>query len=113
MNGQQMLSRKQCRDILEISSRATFVEYVKLLGLQNEEFFNWQQVKRIIELQSFLGLNRKYKREEFLLIEPQALNEKFQRRGVNINLRLENVQKEFNERYKPSHNINFQVALEN
>jgi hypothetical protein len=90
----ELISIKRCRELLRIKSRDTINKYLKTLNLFGRSRLSWGQVREILELQIFLGLKHgRNSREKFIGMSRQELEQTFQTYGVDVNARLEALQK--------------------
>ncbi|MDZ8138854.1 MAG: hypothetical protein RM049_26720 [Nostoc sp. DedQUE04] len=53
---EKKISIQDCRSLLQIQSRDTMTEYLRLFDLLGCRFISWKEFRRILELQAFLGL---------------------------------------------------------
>ncbi len=90
----EIITIKQCRNLLKIQSRDTINKYLKALDLFGNKYLNWEQFRQVLELQIYLGL--KHGRNSiscFRQMTHQELDQTFQIYGVEINARLAALQK--------------------
>lgn len=90
----EYLNKTQCRELLRIQSKDTINKYLKTLGLFEKTRFSWEEIKRILELQIFLGL--KHGRNgisDFEGMSSKELEQTFESYGVDVNARLKMLQK--------------------
>jgi len=90
----EYLNKTQCRELLRIQSKDTINKYLKTLGLFEKTRFSWEEIKRILELQIFLGLKHgRNAISDFQEMSQKELEQTFESYGVNVNTRLEALQK--------------------
>ncbi|WP_341529965.1 hypothetical protein WKK05_11995 [Nostoc sp. UHCC 0302] len=92
------LSIKECRDLLNIHSRGTINEYLKTLNLFGHRHLNWDELRRVLELQIFLGLKHgRNSKEMFSRISRQRLVELFTEHGIDIEARMQYLQNKYTQ----------------
>jgi len=85
----ELLTIKQCRDLLNIQSRDTINEYLKVLGLFGQSHLTWDELKQVLELQIYLGLKHgRNSKEGFKKLAKLEIEQMFSRYGVDVNARL-------------------------
>jgi hypothetical protein len=90
----EQLSIKECRNLLRIQSKDTINKYLKALKLFGKKYLNWEQIRQVLELQIYLGLKHgRNSKEKFCQMTRQQIEETFKSYGVDIDARLESLQK--------------------
>jgi hypothetical protein len=90
------LTIKECRKLLNIHSRGTINEYLKTLNLFGRRHLNWEELRRVMELQIFLGLKHGCNSKAmFSGINQQQLQEIFTEYGINIETRMRHIQNKY------------------
>ncbi|UKP01005.1 hypothetical protein [Nostoc sp. UHCC 0870] len=90
----EQLSIKECRNLLRIQSKDTINKYLKALKLFGNKYLNWEQIRQVLELQIYLGLKHgRNSKEKFCQMTRQQIEETFKSYGVDIDARLESLQK--------------------
>jgi hypothetical protein len=85
----EKISIRECRVLLDIQSRDTINEYLKTLNLWGRDHISWQEFRRILELQVFLGLKHgRNSKADFLKLTQDELTSMFSRFGIDIESRL-------------------------
>ena len=86
------ISIRECRVLLDIQSRDTINEYLKALDLFGRDRISWQEFRRILELQVFLGLKHgRNSKADFLKLSQSELASKFFAHGVDIENRFQSL----------------------
>lgn len=86
------ISIRECRILLDIQSRDTINEYLKALDLFGRDRVSWQEFRRILELQVFLGLKHgRNSKADFLKLSPTELTSRFSAHGVDIESRFKSL----------------------
>jgi hypothetical protein len=88
-----MLTIKECRTLLEIATRQTINEHLKSLNFFGRQALSWDEFRRLLELQLFLGLKPgTNSKAEFFGYSSEELKKLFTAHAVNIDGRLKILQ---------------------
>lgn len=94
---EEKISGRQCRTLLDIG-RTSLFNYSECLGFGTNEF-TLKQAQRLLELKLFLGINRKGRREDFILKSPAEIEKELNDWGINVettmNKRREKIAHDF------------------
>ncbi len=95
------LSIKTCRELLDIQTRETMNQYLKTLDLFGSKRLGWEDLRRILELQTFLGLKHgRNSKSDFCDYTSEELATDFANHGINIEERFNRIQNKFLIRQK-------------
>lgn len=87
-----MLTIKQSRSLLNITTRQTINEYLKCFNLFGRETITWEEFRRLLELQTFRGLKPgSNSKAQFLDYSQDELNKMFTSHSVNIERKLKQL----------------------
>jgi hypothetical protein len=90
----ELISIKECRNLLNIQSRDTINEYLKALGFFGRDFLRWSEVRQILEMQIFLGLRHGCNSKAmFCELSRKEIEDTFTNYGINIEERLSKIQR--------------------
>jgi hypothetical protein len=110
----EKISIQECRVLLDIQSRDTTNEYLKTLDLFGRDAYggkqhiSWQEFRRILELQVFLGLKHgRNSKADFLKLTQSELTAMFFNFGIDIESRLLSLK---NQRQN-THRVTVQLVL--
>ncbi|MCC5616357.1 hypothetical protein LC605_15020 [Nostoc sp. CHAB 5836] len=85
----EKISIRECRILLDIQSRDTINQYLKTLDLFGHDRISWQEFRRVLELQIFLGLKHgRNSKDDFLKLSQSQLTSMFSNFGIDIESRL-------------------------
>jgi len=106
---EEKISIRECRVLLDIQSRDTINEYLKALNLFGRDRISWQEFRRILELQVFLGLKHgRNSKADFLKLSQSELTSMFSRFGIDIESRLLSLR----NRGQNTHRVSVQLVLD-
>ncbi len=98
----EYLNKTQCRELLRIQSKDTINKYLKTLGLFEKTRFTWEEIKRVLEIQTFLGLKHGINSlSHFKQMSRQELEQTFETYGIDVNARLKMLQKIHRDSVQP------------
>lgn len=101
------LSIRECRELLNIQHRQTMNDHLKTLELFGRDRLSWCEFKKVLELQTFLGLRHGINsREQFKNLTVEEKTVLFQQYGVDINARLEALKQQQN-----THTVSVSLVL--
>lgn len=87
------MSIKECRDLLNINSRGTINDYLKTLELFGLKHLTWEQLRQVLELQTYLGLRHGYNSKDmFRKLSRKQITEIFSEYGIDIDVRMRSIQ---------------------
>ncbi|HYW17706.1 MAG TPA: hypothetical protein VE956_00080 [Nodularia sp. (in: cyanobacteria)] len=85
----EKISVRECRFLLDIQSRDTINEYLKTLDLFGIRELSWQQFRRVVELQTFLGLKHGCNsKDDFKKLNSSELSAMFSAHGIDIESKI-------------------------
>ncbi len=95
-----LISIKNCMNLLSINSRYTMNEYLKTLGFFGNRHLTWEQFKELLQLKTFLSLKPGYNSKiMYLLLRKQGcLQSLFTDYDIDIEAKLRRLQNEYNQR---------------
>ncbi|BAZ33762.1 hypothetical protein NIES4074_62760 (plasmid) [Cylindrospermum sp. NIES-4074] len=95
-NTNQLLSIKECRELLNIQSRDTINEYLKTLDLFGLKHLTWDELRRVLELQIYLGLRHGYNSKDmFRKLSQEKITETFTEYGIDISIKMERIKQKY------------------
>ncbi len=92
---------KECRELLDIQSRDTINEDLKALGLFGNNHLSWGEVRRVLEIRTFLGIKPGiHSREQFNNTSKEELEKLFQKHQSSIEQKLHHLQNQYKNRHR-------------
>lgn len=103
--GEERLSIKECRDLLNIQSRDTINDRLKILNLFGCDFIGWQEFRRLLELQLYLGLKPGCNsKEEFCSLSQAQINQLFEAHAINVEEKFNRMQSTYHKQQRMESN---------
>lgn len=104
----ERLSIRQCRELLGIQSRDTINDRLKILNLFGCDFISWQDVRRLLELQLYLGLKPGCNsKEEFCMLTQAQIDDLFESHAINVEERFSKMQTTYHKQQRTGGNNDF------
>ncbi len=87
-----MLTIQECRTLLNITTRQTINEYLKSFNFFGQRTLTWDEFRKLLELQTFLGLKAgTNSKAEFLTYSPNELRNIFASNAIDIEKKLKTL----------------------
>jgi hypothetical protein len=87
-----MLTIQECRNLLNITTRQTINEYLKSFNFFGQRTLTWDEFRKLLELQTFLGLKAgTNSKAEFLTYSPNELRNIFALHAIDIEEKLKRL----------------------
>lgn len=103
--GEERLSIKDCRELLGIQTRDTINDRLKILNLFGCDFIGWQEFRRLLELQLYLGLKPGCNsKEEFCALTQAQIDDLFEAHAINVEERLSKMQSTYHKQQRMESN---------